>query len=404
MILEYEEFRQLFDFPTMIDLDTFKQSVKVKRNQKIMPYTLDEFITRMGGFRVDNREEYWKNLYSICVTNREETLKSWYNNNISIDDLDKKMFFPLDKSILEDNVIFAGRQNKSRIIKNINFTGVYNTKKYSLSDNMSLLNELKSMFNDYVINSNFTVGKQFNIVLRYDLNGLFALMRGTRHKASIFNPYTYGWMLDNIFEGEKVLAPTAGWNSYQIGFHQTKKWKEFTCVDVIPSVISNVEKISDFYKSKDPFQLDVKKAKGYCCPSEKVVLDEPNNYYDLILFGPPYYNLELYDGDNPNQSSNAYSSYEEWLERYWDNTIQNMIPYLKLGCPFAFCIGNFKNVFGELGKEKYDELDISKDMLDIAKRYLTFDREYILSWGSFITAKGKANNNIENLFVLRKEN
>ena len=267
----------------MIDLDTFKQSVKVKRNQKIMPYTLDEFITRMGDFRVEDREEYWKNLYSICVTNREETLRAWYDNNISIDDIDKKMFFSLDKNILEDNVIFASRQNKSRIIKNINFTGVYNTKKYSLSDNMSLLNELKSMFNDYVINSNFTVGKQFNIVLRYDLNGLFALMRGTRHKASIFNPYTYGWMLDNIFEGEKVLAPTAGWNSYQIGFHQTKNWKEFTCVDVIPSVISNVDKISDFYKSKDPFQLDVKKTKGYCCPSEKVVLDEPNNYYDLIL-------------------------------------------------------------------------------------------------------------------------
>ena len=403
MILEYKEFRQLFDFPTMIDLDTFKQSVKVKRNQKIMSYTLDEFITRMGDFRVENREEYWKNLYSICVTNREETLRSWYENNISIDDLDKKMFFPLDKSILEDNVIYAGRQNKSRIIKNINFTGVYNTKKYTLSDNMSLLNELKSMFNDYVINSNFTVGKQFNIVLRYDLNGLFALMRGTRHKASIFNQDTYGWMLDNIFEGEKVLAPTAGWNSYQIGFHQTKNWKEFTCVDVIPSVISNVDKISDFYKSKDPFQLDVKKTKGYCCPSEKVVLDEPNNYYDLILFGPPYYNLELYDGDNPNQSSNAYSSYEEWLEGYWDATIQNMLPYLKVDCPFAFCIGNFKNVFGEIGKEKYNEVDISKDMLDIAKRYLTFDREYILSWGSFTTAKGKANNNIENLFVLRKE-
>ena len=179
MILEYEEFRQLFNFPSIVDLGTFKRSVKVKRNQKIMPYTLDEFITRMGGFRAENREKYWENLYSICVTNREETIRAWYNNNISIDDIDKKMFFPLDKNILEGNVICANRQNKSRIIKNINFTGVYNTKKYSLSDNMTLLSELKSMFNDYVINSNFTVGKQFNIVLRYDLNGLFALMRGT---------------------------------------------------------------------------------------------------------------------------------------------------------------------------------------------------------------------------------
>ena len=70
-------------------------------------------------------------------------------------------------------------------------------------------------------------------------------------------------------------------------------------------VITNVKKISEYYKSKDPFNMNDKKAKGYCCPSEKVILDEPNEYYDLVLFGPPYYNLELYDGDNPNQSSNA---------------------------------------------------------------------------------------------------
>ena len=98
-------------------------------------------------------------------------------------------------------------------------------------------------------------------------------------------------------------------------------------------------------------------------PSEKVILDEPNEYYDLVLFGPPYYNLELYDGDNPNQSSNAYTTYEDWLEGYWDGTLKNIIPYLKKGCPFSFCIGNFKNVFGEQGKESYNEIDISKDML-----------------------------------------
>ena len=401
MILEYEEFRQFFDFPSMIDLDTFKQSVKVKRNQKIMPYTLDEFITRMGGFRAENREQYWNNLYSICVTNREETLKAWYNNNISIDDIDSKMFFDLNTDILTNDNINASKQNKSRIIKNINFSGVYNTQKYSRSDNMMLLSELHSMFNNYVINSNFTVGKQFNIILRYDLKGLFALMRGTRHKASIFNPYTYGWMLQNLFKGTKVLAPTAGWNSYQIGFHQTN-WEEFTCVDVIPSVIDNVKVIADYYESKDPFGMDIKKVKGYCSPSEKVVLDEPKEYYDLILFGPPYFNLELYDGDNPNQSSNCYPKYEDWLEGYWSGTISNMLPYLKKNCSFAFCIGNYKNVFGSEGKEKYDEINISEDMLNIAKRYMSLDREYTLGWGSFTTAKGKASNNVENLYVMRK--
>ena len=152
MILEYPEFRQLFNFPPMIDLDAFKQSVKVKRNKKIMPYTLDEFITRMGDFRVDNREQYWANLYDICVTRREKTLRAWYDNNVSIGDIDSKMFFDLNTNILSGNNLNAASQNKSRIIKNINFEGIYNTQKYNLSDNMMLLSELHAMFNDYIIN------------------------------------------------------------------------------------------------------------------------------------------------------------------------------------------------------------------------------------------------------------
>ena len=41
-------------------------------------------------------------------------------------------------------------------------------------------------------------------------------------------------------------------------------------------------------------------------------------------------------------------------------------------------------------------------MLNISKRYLTFDREYTLGWGSFTTSKGKANDNKEHLYIMRK--
>jgi len=404
MILEYEEFRKLFSFPDMVDLDTFKRGVKVKRNQKIMPYTLDEFITRMGGFRVENRELYWKNLYSICVTNREETLRAWYDNNISIDDVDKKMFFSLDKNILEGNIIRADKQNKSRVIKNINFAGVYGTKKYNLNDNMALLDELKSMFNDYVINSNFTVGKQFNIVLRYDLKGLFAIMRGTRHKASIFNPYTYGWMLDNIFEGERVLAPTAGWNSYQIGFHQTKNWKEFTCIDVIESVIENVSDIADYYNT-NPF-TENKIVSGHCCPSEKVLLEE-KNYYDLSLCSPPYFNLEIYETDNQNQSVNNFPEYNDWLEGYWNATVENILPTLKSGGTFAFVISNYKDVFSNVKKENSNDsqINISEDMLNICKRHMTYEKTENIAWSGFSTLAGKmgTKGNVEDMHILSKK-
>lgn len=363
MIVSYTKFRSLFELPDKIDYEEFKSKIKVKRNQKIMDYTQDEFFEARNDFRLVQKEQYYRNLYEICVTDRETTLEMWFNSHIKIDNLSKHMNFSLSDNILKDGVIHGRLQNKGRIVKNINFDKIFATKKYSSEDNMPILNELKCMFTDYIINSNLIIPNGFKKVISKDLSTIFAIMRGTRHRASIFNPYTYGWLLQNYFEGERVIAPTAGWNAYQIGFHQTD-WKEFTCIDVIESVIENVSDIADYYNT-NPF-TENKIVSGHCCPSEKVLLEE-KNYYDLSLCSPPYFNLEIYETDNQNQSVNNFPEYNDWLEGYWNATVENILPTLKSGGTFAFVISNYKDVFSNVKKENSNDshINISEDMLNI---------------------------------------
>jgi|TARA_Y100000389_G_C17432226_1_gene503378 hypothetical protein len=403
VIVSYTKFRSLFELPDKIDYEEFKSKIKVKRNQKIMDYTPDEFFEARNDFRLVQKEQYYRNLYEICVTDRETTLEMWFNSHIKIDNLSKHMNFSLSDNILKDGVIHGRLQNKGRIVKNINFDKIFATKKYSSEDNMPILNELKCMFTDYIINSNLIIPHGFKKVISKDLSTIFAIMRGTRHRASIFNPYTYGWLLQNYFEGERVIAPTAGWNAYQIGFHQTD-WKEFTCIDVIESVIENVSDIADYYNT-NPF-TENKIVSGHCCPSEKVLLEE-KNYYDLSLCSPPYFNLEIYETDNQNQSVNNFPEYNDWLEGYWNATVENILPTLKSGGTFAFVISNYKDVFSNVKKENSNDsqINISEDMLNICKRHMTYEKTENIAWSGFSTLAGKmgTKGNVEDMHILSKK-
>ena len=156
MIVSYTKFRSLFELPDKIDYEEFKSKIKVKRNQKIMDYTPDEFFEARNDFRLVQKEQYYRNLYEICVTDRETTLEMWFNSHIKIDNLSKHMNFSLSDNILKDGVIHGRLQNKGRIVKNINFDKIFATKKYSSEDTMPILNELKCMLTDYIINSNFS--------------------------------------------------------------------------------------------------------------------------------------------------------------------------------------------------------------------------------------------------------
>jgi len=83
--------------------------------------------------------------------------------------------------------------------------------------------------------------------------------------------------------------------------------------------------ISDYFEMKDKY--------FYNFLSEEFV---PEQSYDAVFTCPPYFNNEIYDGNNT--SSSKYFKFSDWLNIWWRKTIQN-----SLKCNpkyFAFIINN----------------------------------------------------------------
>ena len=142
------------------------------------------------------------------------------------------------------------------------------------------------------------------------------MLSGLYFRASIMNP-VIPYTLSTIFTSNfKVLTPTLGWSSYLIGMLQNKNLIEYVGIDVIEKVCN----ITGYIATQSGIKNNI-----YCTPSEdlyynKNFMNKYTNYFDFIFFSPPYYELELYKGDN--QSTNRYNSYNEWLEKYWRITIK----------------------------------------------------------------------------------
>lgn len=60
-------------------------------------------------------------------------------------------------------------------------------------------------------------------------------------------------------------------------------------------------------------------------PSEEFLVEDK---FDFIFSSPPYFKKEIYSSDK-TQCYNKYPDYQDWLEKYWDKTVQNSKKMLK---------------------------------------------------------------------------
>ena len=106
------------------------------------------------------------------------------------------------------------------------------------------------------------------------------------------------------------------------------------------------------------------------------------------MFSPPYYSLEMYPGEN--QSTTLYKTYEEWLEKYWKQTIK-------------LC----KKVLSENGRMCYIVSDIDKklivnDMNKITEKYFTLVETFDMNNSKININKNK--NKKEQIFLYQLKN
>ncbi len=407
MITTFNDLKELINFRD-VSYEQFCDDISVldigdKSGRFVVKSSLVDFLNRVSkkDDRLKRIDTYQKRMYDILVVNAEESLKVWYDKYV---DLNKPLdwYFRLPQGSCLDGDTFNGMAHSKygRLFRNINFNEFYNTKKWYKNDSEYVFGLLKVMFEKFHIRNSLACPAFFDQICReVDAEKFWNIFMMGSNKASIFNPYTYKSILDSVFEGEVLFAPCMGWNSYQVGFYNSR-FSHMISTDVIPAVVLNAKYLHKMWKfdhlNSNLFE-DIKTTDFYLCPSEQLdtqhnFIEKYENTVDAVLFSPPYFDLEIYSG--PDQSINNFPDYDDWLEGYWRETVRTCQAVMKDGAKFGFVISNYRN-----------QESISKDMMEVAQAELTYLNHYTVRWGAMSggrQAKKMKNGNFEDLWVFNK--
>jgi len=207
---------------------------------------------------------------------------------------------------------------------------------------------------DLFLRDKGTKREQRSGVKEINYHNLFYLLQAYQPKASIFNPYSIKWIMDNVidqalgYKGKTIFTPVLSWGSYLTAFMHSN-YTEYVGVDVMPTVCDKVEFLADWYHRKGKSYAN-KKTTIYCQPSETLLTDnrflaQYNNYFDSVLVCPPYFDMEIYH-EGP-QSLDLYPDYNQWLQMYWGQTVQMCCKVTKKGGVFAMIANDYKTLDGD---------------------------------------------------------
>lgn len=341
--LSQAEFIRIFAKPRkpQTTFDAFFNSATVRD----MP--LKEYIANKSVTKQDVRELY------NHVVHRNEYLTRFYNLSLQINDENTHIDIPPMKSQHMNNNQDIVYKN---IIRNIHFKDILQNTKSGMENTHTFLDVLEDLYLNNKIDYKLLTPSAMHYIKEGRIGSVFSSFY---FRASIMNPYLVYSLNHSVLKGTRIFTPTLGWSSYMYGFLECPYVTEYVGTDVIPSVCEKTKMLSKMIAPK-------KKTTIYCKPSEQLAknqafLTKYKGHFDLVFFSPPYYKLELYEGGK--QSTELYKSYEEWLEKYWEKTIQLCYHVLEPNGKMCYILSGY-------GSDKTEEnYDLIKDMNAISKKY-----------------------------------
>jgi len=332
-------FLKLFHSKNSRTLSEFIKHAQVKSGNKYTP--LVDYMKARNISKDDIQL-----LYSHIV-NRDEYLTRFFNTSLYTEQLGITSK-PMKKSHMDNNSLV----NYKNIIRNIHFRNILQKTQSGIENIPSYLNVLLDLYLREIIDYKIITPSALHYIREGRIGSVFSSFY---FRASIMNPYLVYSLNHEVLKGTKIFTPTLGWSSYAYGFLECPFTKEYVGVDVIPDVCTKTE---DFIVSHYP---DIT-SKIICKPSEdllsdKVFLKKYREHFDVVFFSPPYYELELYPGEN--QSTVRYKTYEEWLQGYWYKTIQLCNHVLIKGGTLCYILSSGGG---------QSQTNILKDMNTITKR------------------------------------
>jgi hypothetical protein len=286
-----------------------------------------------------------KTLFSN-IQNRNEYLTRFYKTSLQIPTSLKIADEPMRTGHMNNNQAV----NYKRVIRNLFFKEILKETQSGLENSATFLQVLEDLYLNNIIDYKILTPS----AIYYTKNGrLGSVFSSYYFRASIMNPFLVYSLNQSVLNGTRIFTPTLGWSSYCYGFLECDQVVEYVGTDVIESVCN---KTHDFAKTRYPNKtVDI-----YCMPSEKLAKNKAfmkkyKNHFDVIFFSPPYYRLELYPGDN--QSTSEYKTYEEWLHKYWEQTIYLCNEVLKKGGKMCYILSGYGQ--GQRMEDKHHEVAVN---------------------------------------------
>lgn len=408
-----EKFTVMYSSPQSLS-DIFKLK-PTKRGKPIIKNTQTDR-------RYLNRDRVIEYFYEIIIRNRHKYLSCFYEAYLAFKDPRTMKWSGINilstKPNMEYDFISLQKNDPSkRIIRNLFYMELLHLTKVTntVKSHVSFWEALDNMYNKLQLEDRFFAPSSIDMFLRnkgtkreqdsgikeINYNNLFYLLQAYQPKASIFNPYSIKWILDNKidkelgYSGKSIFTPVLSWGSYLSAFMHSD-YDEYVGVDVMPSVCDKLEFLADWYQDLDK-QFSNKSVTIRCQPSETLLQDKTflsryNNHFDTIMVCPPYYDMEIYH-EGP-QSVELYPNYNQWLKLYWDQTLRMCHMVTKKGGIFAMIANDYKTLEGE-------HFPLVKDLNKIVSRYYKFQTAYYLQ-NRTSPLRVNVKDRTERLFIYKK--
>lgn len=342
-LLKLNEFLNIFDSEPDT-LSDFLRKAKVRTSAGLVP--LKEYMARR---QID--KEKIKTLFEN-IKNRNEYLTRFYNLSLRVDpEFLMIQTEPMKNKHMNNNESI----NYKVLIRNIHYKGILQDTKSGIEGVPTYIDVLKDLYLHSIIDYKLLTPSASDYIAKGRIGSVFSSFY---FRASIMNPYLVYSLNHSVLKGTKIFTPTLGWTSYCFGFLQCPYVTEYVGTDVLKDVCTKTQEYANMYKDK--------KTTIFCEPSENLAKSAQfrkkyREHFDVVFFSPPYYRLELYKG--AEQSTNKYTNYEQWLDGYWEKTIELCHHVLEKGGRLCYILSGYGS---ENTKEQYDLLG---DMNRITKKY-----------------------------------
>lgn len=345
MYISLKEFLELFTKEKPKDINEYILNAKVKMVKNIIPLKI--YLNRKN---IILEEDIIKNIEPLFnhIKNREKYLTLFYNRSLNV------------KDVIDDEKINNEKLNNNSILKNkirsLFIKEILTDTKSGFDNKPSFMDVLFDLYQypDSIIDYKLITPSAIYYTKNERIGSIFSSFY---FRASIMSPVLVHNIRIKYFPNIKtLLTPTLGWCSYLMGFSllKSERLKHYVGIDIIDSVCYHAK--NTILGNFPPEKVDI-----YNCQSEKIIDNYNdfytiyNNYFDVIFFSPPYYKMELYNGER--QSTTQYKTYDDWLYNYWVKTIKMCKKVIKKGGIMSYIVSPF------------DKYDLPNDLLNITNKY-----------------------------------